>query len=153
MGYAIFRLPLSLRGGTNTSSVKWGRTRKAFSSQVSDIKPECLKRQLLSFIDDSLTLISWDSQKEYSDRKGRGNLSVFNVDELVLLDATNLPQNWVSFVGSNKLKNCCIGPFAVLTRHGTAYTIDLSKAMAMHLTLYVECLKWYHDRQDPSPQL
>ncbi|POM58224.1 LOW QUALITY PROTEIN: Putative retroelement [Phytophthora palmivora] len=152
----------NLTGGTVASIVSGGEARKAFSSQVSEIEPESLKRQLPSFIDDRLMLTSrrcnginprQTKGVLYSDRKGRGNLSVFNVDELVLLDATNLPQNWVSFVGSNKLKNCCIGPFAVLTRHGTAYTIDLSKAMAMHLTLYVECLKWYHDRQDPSPQL
>ncbi|POM81645.1 Pol protein [Phytophthora palmivora] len=57
-------------------------------------------------------------QKEYSDRKGRGNLRVSSVE-------------------SNKLKHRFIGPFAVLTRHGAAYTIDLPKSMATHPAFYV----------------
>ncbi|POM72348.1 Pol protein [Phytophthora palmivora] len=92
---------------------------EAFSSQVSEIEPESLRRQLSSFIDDRLTLISrvrdamasaQDKQKEYSD-KNRGNLKQ---SELILLDTKNLPINLVSFVGSNKLKHRSIGPFAVL---------------------------------------
>ncbi|POM81544.1 Pol protein [Phytophthora palmivora] len=68
-----------------------------------------------------------DRQKEYSDIKGRGNLKV------------------VSSVESNKLKHRFIGPFAVLARHGAAYTIDLPKSMATHPTFYVGRLKRYHD--------
>ncbi|POM80270.1 Pol protein [Phytophthora palmivora] len=67
-----------------------------------------------------------DKQKEYSDRKGRGNVNVFKQ-------------------GSNKLKHRFIGPFAVLARHGAAYTIDLPKSMATHPTFYVGRLKRYHD--------
>ncbi|POM67667.1 Putative retroelement, partial [Phytophthora palmivora] len=37
---------------------KWGEARKAFSSLVSGIEPESLRRQLSSFIDNRLTLIS-----------------------------------------------------------------------------------------------
>ncbi|POM58866.1 Pol protein [Phytophthora palmivora] len=53
---------------------------KPFSSQVSEIEPGPLKRQLSSFLEDRLTSISpvrdamasaQDKQKEYSDRKGR----------------------------------------------------------------------------------
>ncbi|POM70716.1 LOW QUALITY PROTEIN: Pol protein [Phytophthora palmivora] len=124
-----------------------GQARKAFSSQVSEIEPESLRRQLSSFIDDRLTLISrvrdamasaQDRQKEYSDIKGRGNLSVFKTGELVLLDTKNLPLK-------SKLKHRFIGPFAVLARHGAAYTIDLPKSMATHPTFYVGRLKRYHD--------
>ncbi|POM73900.1 Pol protein [Phytophthora palmivora] len=57
-----------------------------------------------------------DKQKEYSDKKE-----------------------------SNKLKHRFIGPFAVLARHGAAYTIDLPKSMATHPTFYVGRLKRYHD--------
>ncbi|POM80020.1 Hypothetical protein PHPALM_2194, partial [Phytophthora palmivora] len=54
----VNRVPLTLRGGTDASIVRGGEARKAFSSQVSDIEPESLKRQLSSFIDNRLTLIS-----------------------------------------------------------------------------------------------
>ncbi|POM66408.1 Pol protein [Phytophthora palmivora] len=108
--------------------------RKAFSYLVSDIEPESLNSQLSSFIDDRLTLIirvrdamalAQDKQMEYSD-KNRGNLNT-----------NNLPLKVVSSVESNKLKHRFIGPFAVLARHGAAYTIDLPKSMATHPTFYV----------------
>ncbi|KAE8952187.1 hypothetical protein PR001_g33403, partial [Phytophthora rubi] len=86
-----------------------------------------------------------DKQKEYSDRHGRGNLNVFKVGDLVLLDTRNLPLNTVSSVESNKLKHRFIGPFTVLSRHGAAYTIDLPKSMTTHPTIYVGRLKRYHD--------
>ncbi|POM74599.1 Pol protein [Phytophthora palmivora] len=53
---------------------------------------------------------------------------------------------------SNKLKHRFIGPFAVLARHGVAYTIDLPKSMATHPTFYVGRLKRYHDPLGPSPR-
>ncbi|POM67904.1 Pol protein [Phytophthora palmivora] len=89
-----------------------------------------------------------DKQKEYSD-KHRGNLSAFKEGELVLLDIKNLPLKVVSSVESNKLKHRFIGPFAVLARHGAAYTIDLHKSMATHPTFYVGRLKRYHDPLGP----
>ncbi|POM62562.1 Pol protein [Phytophthora palmivora] len=137
---------------------KWGRGSERLSSQVSDIEPESLQRQSLSFIDDRLTRTSrvrdampsaQDKQKEYSDRKGRGNLSVFLKGELVLLDTKNLPLKVVSSVESNKLKHRFVGPFAVLARHGTAYNIALPKSMVTHPTFYMGRLKRYHDPQDP----
>ncbi|POM80352.1 Pol protein [Phytophthora palmivora] len=60
-------------------------------------------------------------------------------------DTKNPPMNLVSSVGSNKLKHRFIGPFAVLARHGAAYTIELPKSMATHPTFYVGRLKRYHD--------
>ncbi|POM77251.1 Pol protein [Phytophthora palmivora] len=117
------QVPLTLRGGAVASIVNGREARKVFSSQVSEIEPEPLKRQLSSFIDDRLTLTSrvrdamasaQDKQKEFSNKKGRGNLTVLNK---------------VSSVGSDKLQPRFIGPFAVLARHGAAYTIDLPKSM------------------------
>ncbi|POM78358.1 LOW QUALITY PROTEIN: Pol protein [Phytophthora palmivora] len=147
------QVPLTLRGGTDASIVCEGEAGKV-SSQVSEIEPESLKRQLSSFIDNRLTLISrvrdamalaQDKQKEYSDKKSRGNLNVFKEGDLVLLDTKNLPQKVVSSVESSKLKHRFIGPFAVLARHGAAYTIDLPESMATHSTFYVGRLKRYHD--------
>ncbi|POM74775.1 LOW QUALITY PROTEIN: Pol protein [Phytophthora palmivora] len=71
--------------------------------------------------------LAQDKQKEYSDKRSRGNLNVLNVGDLVLLDTKNLPLKVVSSVESNKLKHRFIGPFAVLARHGAAHTIDLPK--------------------------
>ncbi|POM81410.1 Pol protein [Phytophthora palmivora] len=71
--------------------------------------------------------------------------------ELVLLDTKNLPLKVVSSVESNMMKHHFIRPFAVLARHGAAYTIDLPKSMATHPTLYVERLMRYHDPLGPSP--
>ncbi|POM71043.1 LOW QUALITY PROTEIN: Pol protein, partial [Phytophthora palmivora] len=111
-----------------------------------------------SFIDDRPTLISrvrdamasaQDKQKAYSDKTSRGNLNVFKEGDLVLLDTKNLP---LSSVESNKLKHRFIGPFAVLARHGAAYTIDLPKSMATHPTFYVGRLKRYHEPLGPPSQ-
>ncbi|POM75756.1 LOW QUALITY PROTEIN: Pol protein [Phytophthora palmivora] len=52
------RPQLTLRGGTDASIVSVGEARKVFSSLVLEIEPETLQRQLSSFIDDRLTLIS-----------------------------------------------------------------------------------------------
>ncbi|POM74609.1 Pol protein, partial [Phytophthora palmivora] len=62
------------------------------------------------------------------------------------------PLKVVSSVESNKLKHRFIGPFAVLVRHGAAYTIDLPKSMATHPTFYVGCLKRYRDPLGPPSQ-
>ncbi|GMF53077.1 unnamed protein product [Phytophthora fragariaefolia] len=118
-----------------------------------------LRKHLSTFVDNRLNVISrvrdamaqaQDRQKQYSDRNGRGNLNVFNVGDLVLLDTRNLPLDTVSSVGSNKLKHRFIGPFAVLGRHGNAYTIDLPMSMKTHPTFYVGRLKRYHDPQGQS---
>ncbi|POM62907.1 LOW QUALITY PROTEIN: Pol protein [Phytophthora palmivora] len=155
------QVPLTLRGGTVASTISGGEARKAFSSQVSEIEPASLKRQLASFIDNRLALISrvrdamvsaTDKQKKYSDKTSKGNLNVFKEGDLVILDTKNLPLKVVSSVGSYQLKHRFIGPIAVLARHGTTYTIDLPKPMATHPTFYVGRLKRYHDPLDPSPR-
>ncbi|POM66931.1 Pol protein [Phytophthora palmivora] len=90
--------------------------------------------------------------KKSTGKTSRGNLNLFKEGELVLLATKNLPLKVVSSVESNKLKHRFIGPFAVLARHGAAYTIDLPKSMATHPTFYVGHLKRYHDPLGPSPQ-
>ncbi|KAG3113652.1 hypothetical protein PI125_g7154 [Phytophthora idaei] len=153
------RVPLTLRGGTEPSILSGGEARKALSSQVSDLRPVSLRKKVESFIDTRLNVINrvrdamaiaQDRQKEYSDKHGRGNVNVFKVGDLVLLDTRNLPLDTVSSVGSNKLKHRFIGPFAVLVRHGVSYTIDLPKSMKTHPTFYVGRLKRYHDPQGPA---
>ncbi|KAG3052553.1 hypothetical protein PI125_g26135 [Phytophthora idaei] len=156
------RVPLTLRGGTESSILSGGEARKALSSQVSDLRPVSLRKQVESFIDTRLNVINrvrdalaiaQDRQKEYSDKHGRGNVNVFKVGDLVLLDTRNLPLATASSVGSNKLKHRFIGPFAVLARHGASYTIDLPKSMKTHPTFYVGRLKRYHDPQgSAAPQ-
>ncbi|POM60301.1 LOW QUALITY PROTEIN: Pol protein [Phytophthora palmivora] len=104
--------------GADASIIGVGEARKAFSSQVSAIEPESLKRQMSSVLDDRLTLISrvrgtmtsaQDKRKEYSDKISRGNLNVFKEGDLVLLDTKPLPLKVVISVDSNKLKHRVIG--------------------------------------------
>ncbi|KAG2914048.1 hypothetical protein PC114_g8328 [Phytophthora cactorum] len=113
------RVPLTLRGGTESSILSGGEARKALSSQVSDLRPVSLRKQVDSFIDTRLNVINrvraamaiaQDRQKKYSDKHGRGDVNVFKVGDLVLLDTRSLPLDTVSSVGSNKLKHRFIGP-------------------------------------------
>ncbi|POM69572.1 LOW QUALITY PROTEIN: Pol protein [Phytophthora palmivora] len=133
------QVPPTLRGGTGASIISGEEARKAFSSQVSEIEPESLKRQLPSLLEDRMTLISRTlrlkqktTKKEYCNKKSRENLNVFNVGGLVLRDTKNLPLNVVSSVESNKLKHRFIGPFTIMARQGASYTIDLPKSKAAH---------------------
>ncbi|POM59670.1 LOW QUALITY PROTEIN: Pol protein [Phytophthora palmivora] len=94
--------------------------------------------------------LGWERNGPKTNRKStqirtEEEFNCFKQGELVLLDTKNLPINLVSSVGSNKLKHRFIGPFAVLARHGAAYTIDLPKSMATHPTFCVGRLKRYHD--------
>ncbi|KAG2793625.1 hypothetical protein PC118_g14311 [Phytophthora cactorum] len=120
------RVPLTLRGGTESSILSGREARKALSSQVSDLRPVSSRKQVVSFIDTRLNVINrvrnamaiaQDRQEEYSDKHRRGNVNVSKVGDLVLLDTRNLPLDTVSSVGSNKLKHRFTGPFAVLARH------------------------------------
>ncbi|POM64777.1 Pol protein [Phytophthora palmivora] len=109
------------------------------------------ERQLASFIDERLTLISrvrdamasaQDKQKEYSDKPSKGNLNVFKEGDLDLLDTKNLLQQVEAPLHQTL---CGLG-------HGAAYTIDLPKSMVTHPTFSVGRLKRYHDPLDPSPR-
>ncbi|POM61209.1 LOW QUALITY PROTEIN: Pol protein [Phytophthora palmivora] len=121
------KVPLTLRGGTVGE-------RLGNPFQVSDSESESLKRQLSSFLDGRLMLISHrrngigpGQTKEYSDNNCRGNLTVFIVGDLILLDTKNLPLTLVRSVVSNNLKHHSMGAVGALNRHGAAYTIDLRK--------------------------
>ncbi|KAG2907479.1 hypothetical protein PC117_g20208 [Phytophthora cactorum] len=153
------RVPLTLRGGTESLILSGGESRKALSFQVSDLRPVSARKQVEAFIDTRLNVINrgrdavaiaQDRQKEYSDKRGRGNVNVFKVGDLVLLDTRNLPLGTVSSVGSNKLKHHFIGPFAVLARHGASYTIDLPKSMKTHPTFNTPQAS--REEEDPTPR-
>jgi hypothetical protein len=112
-----------------------------------------VKRNLLSSIETGEAIrtrvrdamaAAQDRQKENSDRHGRANTNVFEIGDLVLLNARNLPTQAVSAVGSTKLRPRFVGPFSVIGVHGNAYTLDLPSAMATHPTFYVGMLKPYH---------
>ncbi|POM76389.1 Pol protein [Phytophthora palmivora] len=64
----------------------------------------------------------------------------FNGWDLVLLDTKTLARS----VGSNYLKHHFIGPFVVLVRHTTAYTVVLPKPMATLAVSSVESGKLKH---------
>ncbi|KAG3055509.1 hypothetical protein PI125_g25705 [Phytophthora idaei] len=153
------RVPVTLHGSTGSSILRGGGAWKALSSQVSDLRPVSLRKQVESFIDTRLSVIDHvrgavavapGRQKEYSDKDGRGNGNVFRVGDLVLLGTRSLPLDAVSSVGRGGLKHRFIGPFAVMARHGASYTIDLPKSMKTHPTFYVGRLKRYHDPRGPA---
>ncbi|KAG2888322.1 hypothetical protein PC119_g19788 [Phytophthora cactorum] len=52
------RAPLTLRGGTESSILSGGEDKKAFSSQVSDLRPVFLRKQVEAFIDTRLNVIN-----------------------------------------------------------------------------------------------
>ncbi|POM64743.1 LOW QUALITY PROTEIN: Pol protein [Phytophthora palmivora] len=140
--------PLTLRGGTVASIVSGGEARKAFSSQDSDIETE----QQADAISRRRNGVNPEQTEAYSDKNGRGNLSVFMVGDLVLLNTKNLPLTLVRSIESNKLKHRFIGPVGVLGRYGAANTIDLVKSMATHPTSYVGRLKRYDGPYDLRPE-
>ncbi|POM69189.1 LOW QUALITY PROTEIN: Pol protein [Phytophthora palmivora] len=107
--------------------------------------PPLRQANAISRVRDAMTSVQ-DVQKEYSDKNGRGNFTVFKVGDLVL------PLTLVSSVGSNQLKHRFIGPVGGLGRHGAAYTIELPKSMATHPTFCVGRLKRYDDPLGPSPR-
>jgi hypothetical protein len=126
------------------------------SRGLKGVRPS-VKRNLLSFIESGEAIrtrvrdamaAAQDRQKENSDRHGRANTQVFNIGDLVLLNAKNLPMHSVSAVGSTKLRPRFVGPFSVIGIHGNAYTLNLPSAMATHPTFYVGLLKPYHPAEE-----
>jgi hypothetical protein len=101
------------------------------------------RQTVIRFVQDALAA-SVDRQKLNADKRGRGNVSEFKVNSLVLLSTANLPKHAVSDFGASKLAPRFIGPFTVLARRGTAYTLDIPSSMRLHPTFYVGRLKAYH---------
>jgi hypothetical protein len=79
-----------------------------------------------------------------ADARGRANLEVFKVGDLVLLSTDTLKDNVISNLGSHKLLPKYIGPYKVIKCIGHAYTLNMPKSMRLHPTFYVGRLKRYH---------
>ncbi|KAG3006922.1 hypothetical protein PC121_g17798 [Phytophthora cactorum] len=95
---------------------------------------------------------SQNLQKEYADAQGRGNAERFEVGDLVLLNAKNLPTHAVSAIFGTKLRPRLIGPFKVEAKKGLAYTLNLPKKMGTHPVFYVGLLKPYRDPAQMSAE-
>jgi hypothetical protein len=94
---------------------------------------------------------SQDKQKKQADAKGRGNVESYEVGDLVLLNAKNLPTHAVSAVFKTKLRPRFVGPFTVVPKKGLAYTLNLPKKMRTHPVFYVGLLKPYRDPEQEGP--
>ncbi|GMF49677.1 unnamed protein product [Phytophthora fragariaefolia] len=88
---------------------------------------------------------SQGKQKEHADAKGRSNVNCYEVGDLVLLNAKNLPTHPVSAVFKTKSRPRFIAPFKVVAKKGLAYTLNLPKKMRTHPVFYVGLFKPYLD--------
>ncbi|KAG3124352.1 hypothetical protein PI126_g23289 [Phytophthora idaei] len=129
------------------------------ADRLADISPIAVRKQVDDFVSSRLSVLrqvrdamaeSQDLQKEYADVQGRGNVERFEVGDLVLLNAKNLPTHAVSAVFKTKLRPRFIGPFKVVTKKGLAYTLNLPKKMRTHPVFYVGSLKPYPDPAQAS---
>ncbi|GMF40019.1 unnamed protein product [Phytophthora fragariaefolia] len=92
-----------------------------FSSKPMDFVK---RRQAVTRFVQDVIAASVDRQKLNADNNGRGNSNEFKVGSLVLLATQNLAKQAVSDFGASKLAPRFIGPFAVLAKHGNAYTVQ-----------------------------
>ncbi|GMF64223.1 unnamed protein product [Phytophthora fragariaefolia] len=125
-----------------------------FAERLADISPFAVRKQVDTFLSTRLSVLrhvrdamaeSQDKQKEHADAKGRSNVNCYEVGDLVLLNAKNLPTHGVSAVFKTKLRPRFIGPFKVVAKKGLAYTLNLPKKMRTHPVFYVGLLKPYVD--------
>jgi hypothetical protein len=124
------------------------------ADRLADVSPLTVRKQVDEFLSTRLSVLrhvrdamadSQDKQKEQADARGRGNADSFEVGDLVLLNAKNLPTHAVSAVFNTKLRPRFVGPFKVVAKKGLAYTLNLPKKMRTHPVFYVGLLKPYHD--------
>jgi len=151
------RVPMTLSLGPRGAATLGGgeaRSGATAPTSQSDTLARSLHTQLNEFMSERLSVIrrvrdamasAQDTQKEHSDRVGRKNTNVFEIGDLVLLNARNLPLQAVSAVEKTKLRPRYVGPFKVLARKGKAYRLQLPSAMKTHPVFYVGLLKPYHD--------
>jgi len=94
---------------------------------------------------------SQDKQKQYADMKGRNNINIFNVGDLVLLSTKDLPKTALPSLEANKLQPRFLGPFKVVKRIGkVSYRLDIPSYLRLHPTFYVGKLKAY---TPPPPEI
>lgn len=101
------------------------------------------------FVQDSIAY-RVDKQKQNTDANGRANSFSFEVNDLVLLSTSTLPEHAVTCNGSSKLLPKFIGPFRVVRKSHNAYTLDLPSRMRTHPTFYVGRLRPYHSHENVS---
>ena len=85
-----------------------------------------------------------DRQKRNADKNGRSNVLSFKVNDLVYLSTVILPRHAVTNIGRSKLMPKYIGPFRVLHRQGSAYTIELRAHPTCASSIYVGRLRPYY---------
>ena len=131
------------------------------ADRLADVSPVAIRKQVDDFVSLRLSVMrrvrdamaeSQDLQKEYADAKGRKNMEQFEIGDLVLLNAKNLPTHAVSAVFKTKLRPRFIGPFKVVAKKGLAYTLNLPKKMRTHPVFYVGLLSPYQDPVRVSPE-
>jgi len=124
------------------------------ADRLADVSPLTVRKQVDEFLSTRLSVLrhvrdamadSQDKQKEQAEARGRGNVDSFEVGDLVLLNASNLPTHAVFAVFKTKLRPRFVGPFKVVAKKGLAYTLNLPKKMRTHPMFYVGFLKPYHD--------
>ncbi|KAG2828411.1 hypothetical protein PC129_g12943 [Phytophthora cactorum] len=124
------------------------------ADRLANISPVAIHKQVDDFVSLRLSVLlqvrdamaeSQYLQKEYAGAQGRGNVERFEVGDLVLLNAKNLPTHAVSAVFKTKLRPRFIEPFKVVAKKGLAYTLNLPKKMRTHPVFYVGLLKPYQD--------
>jgi hypothetical protein len=101
------------------------------ADRLADVSPLTVRKQVDEFLSTRLSVLrhvrdamadSQDKQKEQADARGRGNVDSFEVGDLVLLNAKNIPTHAVSAVFKTKLRPRFVGPFMVVAKKGLAYT-------------------------------
>ncbi|POM71570.1 Pol protein [Phytophthora palmivora] len=136
--------PSRLDSGLDGGEAEW----------LANVSPTAVRKQVDDFLSLRLSVLrhvrdamaeSQDVQKEQADARGRRNVWNFEVGDLVLLNAKNLPTHAVSAVFKTKLRPRFIGPFKVVAKKDLAYTLHLPKKMHTHPVFYVGLLKPYRD--------
>jgi hypothetical protein len=131
------------------------------ADRLADVSPLTVRKQVDEFLSTHLSVLrhvrdamaeSQDKHKEQADTKSRGNVESYEVGDLMLLNAKNLPTHAVSAAFKTKLRPRFVGPFTVVAKKGLAYTLNLPKKMRTHPVFYVGLLKPYRDPEPEGPQ-
>uniref|UniRef100_A0AAV1VM67 Transposase n=1 Tax=Peronospora matthiolae TaxID=2874970 RepID=A0AAV1VM67_9STRA len=88
----------------------------------------------------------YDKQKEQADEKRKKFIEDYEVGDVVVLDAGNLPTEVVSAVCKTRLRPRVIGQSKVVAKKGLAYTLSHPRKKRTHPVIYVYLLKPDLDR-------